>query len=176
MSAPEFQATDLTKLGSLLPEILELTYEKFSALKNRTIELEELIVSQTLSRDLNGYSVLSPTAIAARQLQTEQGISVHRGQHVRFIYMAQPSGVHAWELSAKLDPRGINVRQYRELAFRAIYEVLEPVGVNERVLKDWIFNGIGYIMPTDLINPAQQRVKQELPLLADLRYLRVDKF
>ena len=95
---------------------------------------------------------------------------------MRFIYMAQPTGVHAWELSAKLDPRGINVRQYRELAFRAIYEVLEPVGVNERVLKDWIFNSTGYIMSTDLVNPVQQRVKQELPLLTDLRYLRVDKF
>lgn len=167
---------DPTKLGSLLPEILELTYEKFSALKNRTIELDELIVSQTLSRELNGYSVLSHTAIAARQLQTQQGITVHRGQCVRFIYMAQSPGVHAWELSARLDPRGIDVRQYRELAFRAIYEVLEPIGLNEQVLKDWIFNGIGYIMPTDLINPAQQRVKQELPLLADLRYLRVYKF
>jgi hypothetical protein len=31
-------------------------------------------------------------------------------------------------------------------------------------------------MPDELLDPAQQRVKQELPMLADLRYLRVDKF
>jgi len=166
---------DPAKLGSLLPEILAMTKERFSALKNRNVELEELIISQRLSRDLSGYSVLSPPAVAARQLQI-QGAPVERGQQVRFIYTAQGPGVYAWEMSAKMDPRSIDVRQYKELAFRAIHEVLEPVGVRERVLKDWIFNGTGYVMPTDLINPSQQIVKQELPLLADLRYLRVDKF
>jgi hypothetical protein len=79
-------------------------------------------------------------------------------------------------MSTELDRRKVDVRQYKELGFRAIHEILQPLGVRERVLKDWIFNNSGYVMPADLINPAQQIVKQELPLLADLRYLRVDKF
>jgi DNA polymerase I len=166
---------DPARLGSLLPEILTVTQEKFSALKRREVELEELIVSQRLSRDLDGYSVLSPTALAARQLQM-QGTTVHRGQQVRFIYTAPGPGVHAWDLPTKPARRNIDVRQYKELAFRAIHEILQPLGVKERVLKDWIFNNSGYVMPADLINPAQQVVKQELPLLADLRYLRVDEF
>jgi DNA polymerase elongation subunit (family B) len=166
---------DPAKLGNLLPEILTVTQEKLSALKMRAIEPEELVISQRLSRDLNGYSVLSPAAVAARQLQT-QGTTVERGQRVRFIYTAPGPGAYAWEMSTELDRRDVDVRQYKELAFRAIYEILQPLGVRERVLKDWIFNNSGYVMPSELVNPAQQVVKQELPLLADLRYLRVDKF
>jgi DNA polymerase elongation subunit (family B) len=166
---------DPMKLGSLLPEVLEVTHERFGALKAREVELDQLVVSQTLSRELNGYSVLSPTAVAARQLQA-QGTTVQRGQRVRFLYLAQPPGVQAWELPAPPDPRDVDVRRYRELAFRAIYEVLEPLGVRERLLRDWIFHGTGYVMPDELLDPAQQRVKQDLPMLADLRYLRVDTF
>jgi DNA polymerase II len=166
---------DPGRLGSLLPEILTMIQEKFSALKLRAVEPEELVISQRLSRDLDGYSVLSPTAVAAKQLQI-QGTTVQRGQQVRFIYTAPGPGVRAWNMSTELDRRDIDVRQYKELGFRAIHEILQPLGVRERVLKDWIFNNSGYVMPADLINPAQQIVKQELPLLADLRYLRVDKF
>jgi len=145
------------------------------AFKVVEIEPEELVISQRLSRDLDGYSVLSPTAVAARQLQM-QGTTMQRGQQVRFIYTAPGPGVHAWDMSTEPNRRDIDVRQYKEIAFRAIYEILQPLGIRERVLKDWIFNNSGYVMPADLINPAQQVVKQELPLLADLRYLRVDKF
>jgi DNA polymerase I len=166
---------DPARLGSLLPEILTMIQEKFSALKRREMEPEELVVSQRLSRDIDGYSVLSPTAVAAKQLQI-QGKTVERGQQVRFIYTSPGPSVHAWEMSTKLDRRDIDVRQYKELAFRAIYEILQPLGVRERVLKDWIFNNSGYVIPSALVNPAQQVVEQELPLLADLRYLRVDKF
>jgi hypothetical protein len=105
-----------------------------------------------------------------------QGTTVHRGEQVRFIYTSPGPAVHAWEMSTKLDRRNIDVRQYKELVFRAIYEVLQPLGVREKVLKDWILNNSGYAMPSELVNPAHQVVKQELPLLADLRYLRVDKF
>ena len=152
-----------------------MTQARFSTLKRKEIELEKLVISQRLSRDLNGYSVLSPTAVAARQLQI-QGTTVQRGQLLRFIYTTPGPRVHAWNMSTELNPRDIDVRQYKELAFRAVHEILQPMGVRERVLKDWIFNNSGYVMPTDLVNPAQQVVKQELPLLADLRCLRVDKF
>ena len=166
---------DPTKIGLLLPEIMEVTHQRLTALKNKEIPLEELIVSQTLSRELKGYSVMSPTAVAARQLEI-QGTTLERGQTVQFIYITRGPGVHAWDLETKPDSNGINVRQYREFAFRAIHELLQPLGVRERVLKDWMFQDAAYVMPADLVNPSQQIVHQELPLLADLRYLRVDKF
>jgi len=64
--------------------------------------------------------------------------------------------------------------QYRELAFRAVYEVMQPIGITERVLKAWIFHKAGYVMAQNLTNPSQQFAKQEVPLFANLPYLHLD--
>jgi DNA polymerase elongation subunit (family B) len=131
------------------------------------------VVTQTLSRDLGKYSVLTPLALAARQLET-QGKAVKRGQQVRFIYMARTPGVHAWDLPSELDPRAINVFQYRELACRAVYEVLQPLGIKEGVLRDWLLNRASYVLPTDLVDPTSRSRKQEAPIFSDLPYLHLD--
>jgi DNA polymerase-2 len=165
--------TDPSKLTNFLPEILEMVQEQLSSLKKREVSLEQLVVSQTLSRDLSKYSVLSPLSTAARQLEL-QGKEVRRGKRVRFIYTARGPGVHAWDLPTELDPRGIDVIKYRELAFRAVFEVLQPLGITERVLRGWILNKASYVMPDDLTNPLQQFAKQEVPIFADLPYLHLD--
>ena len=164
---------DPAKLPNLFPEILEMVDEGLVSLKKREVPLELLVVSQTLSRDLSKYSVLSPLSTAARQLQV-QGKTMRRGQRIRFIYTARGPGVHAWDLPTELGPRGIDVLRYRELAFRATYEVLQPLGITERVLKGWIFHKAGYVMPENLTNPTQQLAKQEVPIFADLPFLHLD--
>ena len=164
---------DPKKLANLLPEILEMVQENLSTLKKREVPLEQLVVTQTLSRELSKYSVLSSPVVAARQLEL-QGKTLRRGQTIRFIHTAKGPGAHAWDLPTELDPRGIDVLQYRELAFRAVYEVLQPLGITERVLKDWILNKASYVMPKDLTNPSQQFAKQEVPLFGDLPFLHLD--
>ncbi len=161
-----------TKVPSLLPEIVEFVQEAIAHLKNREVPLEELVVTQTLSRELDEYSVSTPMWCAARQLQV-QGKKVRRGWQIRYIYMAKAPGIHAWDLPTP-DPHGIDVIKYRDLAFRAIFEILQPLGVRERVLKDWIFDNMGYIMPNELTKPAKQKIHQELPLFSKVKYLRVD--
>ncbi len=165
--------TDISRLPKLLLEILELVEEQLSLLKKREVPLEQLVVTQTLSRDLSNYSALSASVVAARQLQV-QGKTTRRGQRIRFIYTARGPGVHAWDLPTEIDPRGIDVLQYRELAFRAVFEVLQPLGLTERVLRGWILNKASYIIPEDLTNPAQQFAKQEVPIFADLPFLHLD--
>ena len=165
--------TDPAKLPNLLPEILEMVQERLSTLKNREVPLAQLVVRQTTNRELKTYSVNSPPVVALRQLQV-QGIIRRRGQTIRFIHTARGPGVHAWDLPNELDPRGIDVIQYRELVFRAVYEVLQPLGITERVLKDWIFHKAGYVMPENLINSPQKLARQEVPLFADLPYLHLD--
>jgi len=161
---------DPAKLSNLLPEILEVVQERLSDLKKSEVPLNELVITQTLSRDLNGYSVESPLSTAARQLQI-QGKTLHRGQPVRYIYTCPGSAVYAWDLPTSLDPQRIDVHQYKELVLRAVHEVLQPLGVTEIVLRDWIFNKAGYLLPPGLLSS-----KSNLPLFADLEYLRVDKF
>lgn len=162
---------DPGKLANLLPEVLEMVQERLSALKNRDIPLEELVVTQTLSRDLNQYSVLSPPAVAARQLQV-QGVTKERGQRVRFIYMAPGPGVHAWDLSSPPDPHAIDVPKYRELILRAVLEVLQPLGLTETILKNWVIGRAGYLAPPGVLATTDS-MRLALPLLAEVKYLRV---
>ncbi|MBE0573431.1 hypothetical protein IH575_00810 [Candidatus Dojkabacteria bacterium] len=164
---------DPTKLISLVPEILEMTEERLSALKKREIPLNELVVAQTLSRELNGYSVLSPPSVAARQLQA-QGKTIRAGQQIRFIYIGPGPGVHTWGLPTEPDPRVIDFPHYKELAFRAAFEVLQPLNITESVLRSWVFKQATYVTPINLTNPAKRLVKQQLPIFADLEHLRVD--
>jgi DNA polymerase elongation subunit (family B) len=164
---------DPAKLPYLLPEILEKVQGQLDSLKKREIPLEQLVVTLGLSRELNEYSVLTSLATAARQLQLD-GKTVRRGQKVRFVYTARAPGAYAWDLPKELDPREIDVSKYRELAFRAVFEVLQPLGVTERVLRDWILNRASYVLPHDLVNPSQQFARQEVPIFADLPYLHLD--
>jgi len=167
--------TDSTKLIGLLPEILSFVHERLDVLKKREIPLQELVITQNLSRELNQYSVLSTLVHASKQLQAI-GKKVQRGQQIRFLYIGPAPGVHAWSLPKLPDPRTIDIPKYKELAFRAVYEVLQPLGITEKVLKGWIFNKAGYVMPADLINPTKRSVKQETPIFADVRYLRLTNF
>jgi DNA polymerase-2 len=164
---------DPAKLTTLLPEIIEIVKEQFYSLKKGNIPFEQLVVTQTLSRELSNYSVLTPLALAARQLEI-QGKVVKRGQQVRFIYTARSPGVHAWDLPVELDPCAIDIFQYKELAFRAIYEVLQPLGITERVLRDWLLKRASYVLPIDLVDSSSRSIKQEAPIFADLSYVHLD--
>jgi DNA polymerase-2 len=161
-------------LPELLPEILLLVREQIKALKERDVPLEQLIVTQTLSRELDGYSVLSPLGRAAKQLQV-QGKTVKMGQRIQFVYVAQAPGVHAWDLSTPVDSRNIDVPRYRELLLRAVHEMLQPLGVTETILKQWIFSQAGYMAPPGRLG-STDTTKLELPLFNELKHLRVNTF
>ena len=165
--------TNPAKLPRLLPEILEMIDERLVSLKKREVPPEHLVIRLTLSRDLNKYSVLSAPVVAARQLEVH-GKKLGRGQTIRFIHTAKAPCVRAWDLPTEFDPREIAVPKYRELAVLAAYEVLQPLGVTERVLRDWIVNKASYVMPKDLTNSSKRSAKQEVPLLADLPDLHLD--
>ena len=161
---------DSDKLIILLPEILAFVHQRFDRLRTREIPLEELVIAQSLSREPDQFSVLSPLAIVCRQLTTS-GKTVKRGHLLRFIYTGPAPGVHAWDLPQRLDPRIIDVPRYKELAFRAVFEILQPLGVTEKTLKSWVFNKTGYALPAELIDPARRLIKQESPILAKSPYL-----
>jgi DNA polymerase elongation subunit (family B) len=143
-------------------------------LKSRQLPIEELVVTQTLSRELDGYSVLSPLSSAARQLQA-QGKSVKMGQRIRFIYTSRAPGVYAWGLPSAPDPRTVDVPRYQELVLRAVHEIIQPLGVTEQILKNWLFSKASYVLPPGQFDPADL-TKLELPLFSKLKHLRVDTF
>ena len=157
---------DPTQLHRLLPDVLSMLRERLSALVNQKIPLSELIVTQTLSRELNEYRVPSSVARAALQLQTV-GKVIRMGQRIQFLYTTTEQGVHAWDLPDEFNPALIDVSRYKELLFRAVHEVLQPMGIPENVLLGWLFGETSYMLPTGWLDPTQFQ-KSELPLFANL--------
>ena len=160
---------DPTQLYRLLPDVLNMLRERLSALGNQMIPLNELIVTQTLSRELDQYRVPSPVARAALQLQTV-GKTIRMGQRVQFHYAKTEEGVHAWDFPNELNPALIDVSRYKELLFRAVHEVLQPMGIPEDVLRDWMFSEASYMLPACWLGLNQSHTA-ELPLFANLKYL-----
>ncbi len=164
--------SDPTRLTDLLPEVFTVVREQLTALKQGEVPLEELVVTLTLSREPEKYSVLSPSVIVAKQLQA-QGKVVKRGQRIRFIYIAPAPGVWAWDSPKRPNPKAVDRVKYRELLIRAVREILQPLGVTEAILKNWLIGKASYLAPPGLLKYTDP-TKLALPLLADMKYLRVD--
>ena len=99
--------------------------------------LEQLLVSQRLSRSVEEYRVPSPAARAASQLQAA-GKEVRPGQRVRFIYTLGEPGVWAWDRPGPPPVESVDVARYSELLLRAATAILQPFGLDERATREWI--------------------------------------
>ena len=159
---------DPEQLVRLLPEVLQVVREKISALSHRRISIEELLITQTLSREICEYRVPSPAARAANQLQAI-GKNLQMGQRIQFLYVKTKQGVHAWGMPGPSHLAWIDAAKYKELLFNAIYEILQPLGVTEHVLRNWMFSEASYLLPPGLLHH-----RLEIPLFAGLERLRVD--
>jgi DNA polymerase II len=158
---------DPDQLIRLVPEVMDMVKENVTDLQNGEIPLEELVVTQTLSRELNEYRVTSALARAAAQLQAV-GKNLRMGQHVRYLHTRGKPGVFAWDLPNPPKAGVINIRRYKELLLRAIYEVVQPLGVTNNLLRDWIHGKAGYITPADLITAPKGPIGLELPLFRNV--------
>jgi DNA polymerase elongation subunit (family B) len=156
------------KLAQSLPDVLNLLQKRISALSTRKVPMNELLVTQTLSRELAEYKVLSPAARAARQLQAI-GKNIRMGQRIQFVYTRTKQGVHAWDVPEPFNPAWIDTARYQELLFRAVHEVIQPLGITESVLRNWMFTRASYLLPPGLLHH-----RLEMPLFAKLKRLRVE--
>ena len=160
------QAPDAERLEEHLPKVVELWQDRLDDLRSRQVPLEQLLVTQKLSRELEQYKVPSPAARAVAQLQAV-GKEVKVGQYVRFLYTIGEPGVHAWDLPQRPDPGRLDLDRYAELLLRTAHTVLQPLGVKEETLRWWLFSNAGYGAP-----PGELREK-ELPLFTSLGISRV---
>ncbi len=159
------------KLADLLPEVLKFVQEKLTSLTNREVPIKRLIVTQILSRELDQYSALSSLVVAARQLQAN-GKTVKMGQQIRFIYVSRGPAI-ASDLAAEIDPRMIDVTRYKELILRAVHDLLQPLGITEKTLRDWLFSKAGYITQPGTLGSSDQ-TRSALPLFNTIKRLHVD--
>jgi DNA polymerase II len=162
------QEKDPNHIQMLFPDVLNLVQQKVQALNNHTIPIQELLITQTLSRELAEYRVPSPVARAALQLQAI-GKDIHMGQKIQFLYTKTKAGVHAWDLPEPIPPSHIDTVRYKELLFRAVYEILQPLGVSENILRNWLFSQASYLLPRGFLHDHL-----ELPLFAKLKHVHID--
>ena len=158
------KAPDAGKLTEQLPQIHALLQDRLATLRESKVPLEDLLVSQKISRTLEEYKVPSPAARAAAQLK-EIDKHLIPGQRVRFLYTRGKPGVYAWDLPQRPDPGVIDTDRYAELLCRAAFTILHPLGVQEQTLRWWMFTRAGYGAPPGFL-PAS--CSQETPLLGDL--------
>ena len=131
------------ELPGCLPDLLALLRGRLACLRSGRVPMIELLVSQKLSRHLDEYRTPSPAARAAAQLESI-GKSRRPGQRVRFVYTRGEPGVHAWDLPDPPDPAALDLARYAELLLRAGATVLQPLGISEATLRDWLFSNAGY--------------------------------
>lgn len=120
------KAPDADCLPDFLPQARAFVKRRVDDLMKGRVPLEELLVSQRLSRELNEYSSPSPAARAVWQLQA-QGRQVSAGQQVRFLYTLGEPGVQAWYVTEPIDRATVDLSRYRTLLMRAVDTVVRPI-------------------------------------------------
>lgn len=128
------QAATVDALTGALPDIINLLRRHIAALRSGRVALEQLLVAQGLSRELDNYRTPSAAARAALQLKAA-GKNLRPGQRIRFLYTLGRPGVHAWDLPTAPQPKQIDVNRYIELLLRAAATSLQPIGIDQKDLQ-----------------------------------------
>ena len=155
---------DANQLVDYLPIAIDILRKCLSDLRHGRIPPKDLLVAQKLSRTLDKYRTPSPAARAAAQLQAV-GKEVKPGQQVRFLYTRGEPGVLAWDLPANPESSQLDVARYSKLLLRAAVTVLQPFGVDEDTLRDWLFSNAGYGGQPGKITGKETRMPMPLPLI-----------
>ncbi len=144
-------------LENAIPAAIQLLELRAGSLRAGRIPLEDLVVTQRLSRDLAQYRQPSPAAKAAAQLASiDKPMSA--GQTVHFLYVKGGTGVLAWRAGAPFDYQQINLQEYLKLLARAASNVLSPLGLSENVIAKLIAVNGQIAMDLDGVRTNQERI------------------
>ena len=137
-------AEDAGALPAKLPGALGLLRRAAADLRAGRIPVADCVVTQKLSRTLEEFRSASPAARALAQLGAA-GKSLRPGQRVRFLYIRGDQRVHAWDLPDTPPPEALDHERYLTLLLRAASNILQPLGLEEAVLRDWVLGGAVYL-------------------------------
>jgi len=144
VSLPRDAANDLILQRSLESSVWILRIH--GGVSWRRVSIEERVIAQTLSRQLDTYVVPSPTARAAAQLR-KAGKETRPGQRIRFVYTRGKPRVAAWDLADLSSQEQLDFEHYRNPALRAVHMVLQPFGIIVETLENWLLSKAGHGTP-----------------------------
>jgi DNA polymerase-2 len=118
------QARTPAELPERVAQALAHARQARRRLRQSRLPVEDLIVTQRISRALDEYRTPSPAAQAAAQLEA-QGKPVRPGMRVRFVHLRDGS-VCAWDCPPPPPAASLDLDLYTRLLGRACASVLEP--------------------------------------------------
>jgi DNA polymerase-2 len=138
------------ELANALPEIVFDLRRRIAELRAGEIPIEDLLITQRVSRELEDYKVPSAVARAGMQLH-KAGKQVRPGMVLRFLYTRGKPGIRAWDLPQPFAPTAISYSRYIELFIRAAHTIIQPLGVTENTLRDWLLSNASYFAPPGVV-------------------------
>jgi len=128
-------------LAEHIPKALAIIYQAVADLYSEQVPLEDLVTRKRLTREPEEYKGKSDSAKAANQLRSA-GINVRVGQRIPMIYVkGEKPGVYAWGLPKDPKWSQIDKARYRDLLIRAVYQVLQPLGMKQNDLTSLVIGG-----------------------------------
>jgi DNA polymerase-2 len=118
-------APDACTIPEALDQVRRCVRRRLADLRAGRVPLEKLVVRQTLSREVEKYKTPSPAGMAAAQLKAI-GKELRPGQSVRLLFMRGSVKARAWDLPGPIDPRAVDLAEYRKLLLRAVDTILQP--------------------------------------------------
>ncbi len=137
-------AQDAGAVMQRLPLALGVLRRTAADLRAGHIPAVDLVVTHKLSRTLEEFKTASPAARALAQLAAV-GKSLRPGQRVRFLYLAGEERARAWDLAGTPAPYALDRERYLTLLLRAASAILQPFGLEEDALRDWVVGGAVYL-------------------------------
>lgn len=147
---------DFSKLRKLIPTLVDYFRSHYGKIADEEVPLEKLVISQTLSRDIEDFKVGSPASTAARQLEAE-GKVVRAGQNVEFLRVKDVPHSLSWHLVREGQKPNLDTDWYCEQLLRAADEILSPLGVPKDVLSAWCTDQGTYWLPEDYVRETPIR-------------------
>jgi DNA polymerase-2 len=134
------QASTRAEFAARLPRCLEMVAARVDALRAGQVPLQDLAFTYRLSREPREYATNTLNAIVAWEL-AGRGIKLDAGESIRYVvtdYKAAVPSDRARSTEFLDGSWGYDVERYTEIFLRAVETILTPLGVNVKMLQDWL--------------------------------------
>jgi len=131
------KADNSLEFKALIPEALNVLRRYHTLLRSMKADVNDLIITKRISRELGEYSVFNDQVAAMQQLK-KQGVAVAPGQKVRFIVCDSRTRDHTRRVKVAplIDGNEFyDVAKYVDLLIRGGESLLSPFGYSEEVLR-----------------------------------------
>ncbi|MFK7804399.1 MAG: DNA polymerase domain-containing protein [Anaerolineae bacterium] len=148
------------RLEPCMPQALAAFRGYIDKLRNGQANVESLVITQVLTREVGEYKVNTRVARAAHQLEAA-GKLLSKGMRIRYLLSRGEPGVLAWDAPAEITLKMLDVPLYLERLISAGHTVFQMFGISKDELRRYLLDDVVQLKLPKIIRGSEQR----LPLL-----------